>query len=233
MLMKKLKSYLSSFGGIFLSCFILCTCQSSGELGNDLPGTNQNSSGIEISFNVASIISDVPATRAESSLEEIKNLLLFIFKHADGSHEAAYYLDFSALSPNENEIDISRWNDEKIISIISSTLLNDLDLARDIHVLANVEDSFLQSLDLTSITLAELKDKETKPVTEKITYEEGDHFLMHGSVSNHVFSSTIRAQIDLKRNIARVDLTVNTKDFQIGGNTIDFYRIIVKFLCMC
>lgn len=193
--------------------FSLVSCRNESELGKELE--DSSSDKLEICLNVASILGDLPSVRSGDDVHDaVANLTLFIFDSSTENLEFSHYLDFSSLAPS-NQVDISRWNEERIITIFNSAILAALNKERDIHVLVNTED-------LSGLSLSALKAKLTSPITGKITYGENDYYTMHGAVVNHNFSTHGRALVNLKRNIAKVDLTIKTKDISLGGNTIKF-----------
>ncbi|MCC8173279.1 MAG: hypothetical protein LIO65_02485 [Odoribacter sp.] len=187
---------------VLLMCLLLWTCQRNDELEGNFP---QSSEKLEISFNISSILSDLPGGRSPEVQDVVRNLTIFIFDNLTQQIEFAYYFDFNHPIPS-NEVDISRWNSERIIGIAYSAILNDLGQKRDIHVLANSE-----NLAGSIFTVSQLTEQLTTPITGKINYSEEGYY-MHGGVEGHNFAEKFRAEVNLKRNVARIELVIHTLD---------------------
>ncbi|MCC8173249.1 MAG: hypothetical protein LIO65_02305, partial [Odoribacter sp.] len=200
-------------GWVVLVCLFVASCTKDKKL--DKEGDNSWEEHVEICLNISSISGNTTMVVSEDSVHDrVENLTLFIFSKGEDNPEFSEYINFSDFSALK-EVDTSRWNEERVIMISFSALLEDMDVERDIHVFVNTED-------LLGLSLSELKTKLTPSITEKIRYEEGDYYTMHGVVSNHRFSEQGRAVVNLKRNVARVDLTINTEDFLVEGSEVKF-----------
>ena len=158
------------------------------------------------------------ATETGSSEENLlKNLYLFIFD-SSGNKELGVHLDLP-YGGSSSDVDMSLWNTERVITILNSAILSDLDMPRNIHVVANVAQSKLAAI----TNEAQLKEALTDPISGEIAAPgNASPLLMHSICANHVYSSGARATVSLVRNVSKVRLTLKTTDKQGGTNQMMF-----------
>lgn len=191
----------------------LFSCTKDSEDGN--PGTVDPKAQIRLQLPIGDEVTR--ATETGSNEENLlKNLYLFIFD-SSGNKELGVYLDIP-YTGSSTDVDMSLWNTEKVITILNSAILSNLDMPRNIHIVSNVAQS-----KLTSITNeTELKNALTDPISGEIAAPgDSSPLLMHSVCTGHVYSSGVRATVSLVRNVSKVRLTVNTTDNQ-GTNPIEF-----------
>jgi len=146
----------------------------------------------------------------------IRDLTMFIFDSSTGSKEFSIRLDVP-YTGSSTEIDMTRWTSDQVIMILNSTILSNLNKTRNIHIVSNIAETKLSAITDEDA----LKAVITEAINSDIAYPDADHpLLMHGSVQNHNFSTELRANISLVRNLAKVKMTINTQDFTFGGTAI-------------
>lgn len=170
---------------------------------------------------VVTVPSDVSLRSADSRSSEtdeeslINNLTVLVFNSNTGNKE--YSVRISSLTTSTSEVDMSEWESSGRIKLIGSSILSNLSTSRDIHVVANISGDKLANV----TTESELDSVITDVISEDIPDPDQDHpILMQGSVSNQVFSSDATANISLVRNIAKVEMTINTTNYTFGGKTV-------------
>lgn len=158
---------------------------------------------------------NTPELRGTATDEEtlVSNLSLFIFDAATGSKEFSIRIDVP-YSGSSSEIDMSRWASDQVIMVLNSTILVDLDKSRNIHVISNIAESKLSSVTTESSLEAVITDAITSEIAEP---DANKPLLMYGAKKDHNFLTDVRASISLVRNVAKVNMAVNTTDFTFGG----------------
>lgn len=147
----------------------------------------------------------------------IKNLYLFVFDNL-GTKEFEKYIEIPYTASNP-DIDMSLWGSEKVIILLDNTILSSLDKSRNIHIVANIPQSKLASIN----NEAALKAVISNAITSEITSPgETTPLVMHGVCPAHVFTSNVRATVPLVRNVAKIRLKVNTTNSSLGANTVQF-----------
>ena len=143
----------------------------------------------------------------------VTNLSLFIFESATGNKEFSIRIDVPYTGAS-GDIDMSRWVSDQVIMVLNSVILSDLDKSRNIHIVSNIAANKLASVTNESSLEAVITDA----IAAEIAEPDADKtLLMHGVKKDHNFITDVRASISLVRNVAKVNMTVNTTDFTFGG----------------
>ncbi|WP_165020270.1 BACON domain-containing protein [Dysgonomonas sp. ZJ279] len=168
-----------------------------------------------IALQLPTVQSDGATTRSADNESLINNLSLFIFNKTTGAKE--FYVRLNVPTDPSTEVDMSRWASDQVIMLLNSAILSDLSISRNIHVVANVNESKLNAISSES----NLKAVITDAITAEIAEPDADKpFVMHGVKESHVFATDNRASVSLVRNIAKVQMTINTQNFTFGGAAI-------------
>ncbi len=195
---------------LFLSC--------TGDLENETDSTVDTKGKVQIALQVPATGEDGTSFDTEALNESvIRNLTLFIFDSSTGEKEFSTYISISPVVSASSDVDMGRWLNEQIITILNTDVLTNLDKSRDVHVVGNYTFGSLD--DIT--TEMQLNEIITDPVTDDISYSgENSALVMHGMVANHNFADNAKVAISLIRNIAKVKMTLATKNFTFGGKNI-------------
>ncbi|WP_165043586.1 DUF4906 domain-containing protein [Dysgonomonas sp. ZJ709] len=168
-----------------------------------------------IALQLPTVQSDGATTRSADNESLINNISLFIFNKTTGAKE--FYVRLNVPTDPSTEVDMSRWASDQVIMLLNSAILSDLSISRNIHVVANVNESKLNAISSESNLKAVITDAITAEIAEPDTDKP---FIMHGVKESHVFATDNRASVSLVRNIAKVQMTINTQNFTFGGAAI-------------
>lgn len=205
---------LISFFIVFI-LFFSCT----GEIEDETGSKTAAGGKVQIALQIPITAGDATSftTRSEVDNEStIRNLTLFFFD-SSGTKKFATYIDLSNINGSSSDVDMNRWANEKVITILNANILSQLSESRNVHVVANYGD-----LSGTA-TEADLNAIITNPITADIpspTPTGANPLVMHGADLNHVFATNSKSTVSLVRNIAKVQMTLTTTDFTLGGKKI-------------
>lgn len=194
---------------LLIILFLPSCAKEQDELGSSKPIDGK----VQIALQLPSV--NTPELRSTATDEEtlVTNLSLFIFESATGNKEFSIRIDVPYTGAS-GDIDMSRWVSDQVIMVLNSVILSDLDKSRNIHIVSNIAANKLASVTNESSLEAVITDA----IAAEIAEPDADKpLLMHGVKKDHNFITDVRASISLVRNVAKVNMTVNTTDFTFGG----------------
>lgn len=151
----------------------------------------------------------------EDKETRIVDLSLFVFDSTTGEKQFFVRLDMP-YSGNSNDVDMTRWASDKVITILNSKVLTNLAQKCNIHVVANIELNKLNAID----TEADLKSVIVNNQYQSNQSVVDKALLMHGAITDHKFSNTPLATISLVRNVSKIKLNINSHNFNFGGANV-------------
>lgn len=178
---------------------------------SDLAGAGK----AQISLKLPSIQNAGDSREGEDEETRISDLSLFVFNSTTGEKEFFIRLDIPYTS-SSNDVDMTRWTSDRVITILNSKVLTNLAQDCNIHVVANIEAAKLGDI----ATEAHLKSLIVNNQYQSTPSNSNKALLMHGDIVNHKFSNTPLATISLVRNVSKVKLNINTYNFNFGGANI-------------
>ncbi len=203
---------LISFFIVFI-LFFSCT----GEIGDETGSKTGAGGKVQIALQIPITAGDATSftTRSEVDNEStIRNLTLFFFD-SSGTKKFATYIDLSNINGSSSDVDMNRWANEKVITILNADILAQLSESRNVHVVANYGNisNTAKEADLNDIITNSINTDISSPTEDK-------PLVMHGADLNHVFVTNSKATVSLVRNVAKVQMTLTTTDFTLGGKKI-------------
>lgn len=203
---------LISFFIVFI-LFFSCT----GEIGDETGSKTGAGGKVQIALQIPITAGDATSftTRSEVDNEStIRNLTLFFFD-SSGAKKFATYIDLSNINGSSSDVDMNRWANEKVITILNADILAQLSESRNVHVVANYGNisNTAKEADLNNIITNSINTDISSPTEDK-------PLVMHGADLNHVFATNSKATVSLVRNVAKVQMTLTTTDFTLGGKKI-------------
>ena len=201
--------YIKIITFLLIILFLPSCAKEQDELGSSKPIDGK----VQIALQLPSV--NTPELRSTATDEEtlVTNLSLFIFESATGNKEFSIRIDVPYTGAS-GDIDMSRWVSDQVIMVLNSVILSDLDKSRNIHIVSNIAANKLASVTNESSLEAVITDA----IAAEIAEPDADKpLLMHGVKKDHNFITDVRASISLVRNVAKVNMTVNTTDFTFGG----------------
>ncbi len=201
--------YIKIITFLLIILFLPSCAKEQDELGSSKPIDGK----VQIALQLPSV--KTPELRSTATDEEtlVTNLSLFIFESATGNKEFSIRIDVPYTGAS-GDIDMSRWVSDQVILVLNSVILSDLDKSRNIHIVSNIAANKLASVTNEISLEAIISDA----IAAEIAEPDADKpLLMHGVKKDHNFITDVRASISLVRNVAKVNMTVNTTDFTFGG----------------
>lgn len=203
---------LISFFIVFI-LFFSCT----GEIGDETDSKTGAGGKVQIALQIPITTGDATSftTRSEVDNEStIRNLTLFFFD-SSGTKKFSTYIDLSNIKGSSSDVDMNRWANEKVITILNADILAQLSELRNVHVVANYGNisNIAKEADLNNIITNTINTDISSPTADK-------PLVMHGADLNHVFATNSKATVSLVRNVSKVQMTLTATDFTLGGKKI-------------
>lgn len=219
----KIFKHIVALSCLVLAAFMLNSCVAEND---SIIGAGTLGSKPQIALQLPTTKSISNTVSAQDSETRIGNLSLFVFKSSNGEKEFSTRVELPVNTVPE-DIDMSRWAEEQVITLLNTQVLSNLAEKRNIHIVANIDAGKLDAI----TTENELKEFIVINDGRLSSQDADKEFLMHGSSTNHDFSTNLTSSISLIRNVAKVKLNINTTDFMLGKTNIKLLPSNQKISC--